>query len=314
MVASNPPRFVMVQNTPASPRQYNLAERPLQVVTACRIRDLPVLEIAVERLRQHIPLGGVNVLAPDRDCARIAARLGGRARVIPENGFVPGMTVAKLRELKLEGFPKAAGWYFQQLLKLQFAFVDPEDDYYLIWDADTIPLRPLRFFDPAGRMILTKAEEYHAPYFQTYRALFGSEPNREFSFIAQHILVQKSVAREMMARIEERVPVPGDWAWKVMNALPPTGKNLFSEYETYGHYIKNHYPDRVVFVKRSWQRAMTNYTSRPIPTERELQELAGGYEYAAFERVYSGWHRPAYSLLTWIRGRPSHPRLPGVSD
>ena len=304
----------MGQNPPTSTRSDNLAERPLQVVTACRVRDLPVLEIAVERLRQHIPFGGVNVLAPDRDCAQIASRLRGRVKVIPENEFVPGMTIEKLQGFRLEGFPQAAGWYFQQLLKLQFAFVDPDDDYYLIWDADTVPLRPLRFFDPAGRMMLTKAEEYYPLYFQTYRSLFGSEPNREFSFIAQHMLVQKSVAREMMSRIEQRVPGTGNWAWKLMSALPSAGKNLFSEYETYGHYLKNHYPDRVVFVERPWQRTITHYTGRPIPTEKELQDLAGRYEYAAFERVYTGWRRLAYSLLTRIRGRPFNPRLPGVSD
>ncbi len=293
-------------------RPENLAERPLQVVTACRVRDLPVLKIAVERLRRHIPFGGVNVLAPDRDCARIAARLRGQVNVIPENGFVPGMTIEQLRECRLEGFPRAAGWYFQQLLKLQFAFVDPEDDYYLIWDADTVPLRPLRFFDPAGRMLLTKAQEHYLPYFETYRSLFGTEPHREFSFIAQHILVQKSVAREMLSRIEQRVPGTGNWAWKLMRALPSTGKNLFSEYETYGHYIKNYHPERVVFVERPWQRAITHYTGRPIPKEKELEHLARRYDYAAFERVYSGWRRVAYSLLMRIRGRPANPRLPGV--
>lgn len=304
----------MIKNLSASTPPENLAERPLQVVTACRVRDLPVLQIAVARLRQFIPFGGVNVLAPDRDCARIASRLRGQVKVIPESNFVPGMTIEQVRGFQIQGFPQAAGWYFQQLLKLQFACVDPEDDYYLIWDADTVPLRPLRFFNPAGQMLLTKAEEYHPPYFATYRSLFGSEPNREFSFIAQHMLVQKSVAREMMSRIEQHVPGTGNWASKLLSALPSTGKNLFSEYETYGHYLKNYHPDRVVFVERPWQRLITHYTGRPIPKEKELQDLARHYEYAAFERVYSGWRRLAYSLLTRIRGRPANPRLPGVSD
>lgn len=59
------------------------------------------------------------------------------------------------------------------MLKYQFAFHEPEDDYFLIWDADTIPLRKLEFFDGQGRMLLTKAEEYHPPYFQTYEKILG---------------------------------------------------------------------------------------------------------------------------------------------
>ncbi len=300
----------MTKDPSPSTRPEHLAERPLQVVTACRVRDLPVLEIAVVRLRQYLPFGGLKVVAPNQDCARIASRLEGRANVIPENDFVPDLTIEKLRGLQIEGFPKVAGWYLQQLLKLQFAFVDPDDDYYLIWDADTVPLRPLRFFNPAGQMLLTKAEEYHAPYFATYRSLLGTEPNRQFSFIAQHMLVQKSVAREMMSRIEQHLPGTGNWAWKLMRALPSTGKNLFSEYETYGHYIKNHYPDRVVFVDRPWQRAITQYTGQPIPTEKKLRDLAERYEYAAFERAYPGWRRLAYSLLARVRSRRTNPRQP----
>src|SRR5688572_19746456 len=112
----------------------------------------------------------------------------------------------------------------------------------------------MTFFDSEQRMLLTKATEHHPPYFESYRNLFGAEPNREFSFIAQHMVIQESVAREMLVRIERHIPGDGNWAWKILRSLPATGDNLFSEYETYGHFIKNHYPDRVHFVDRMWQR------------------------------------------------------------
>lgn len=268
----------------------SLAERPLVVFAPCRARDLPVLEIVARWLPQTVPLKEFVVVSPDAECARIQKRLGNRARVLPENDFVPGVTLAALRSLPVEGFPPAAGWYFQQLIKLQFAFVDTADDFYLIWDADTVPLRRMRFFDEAGRMLLTRAEEHHAAYFETYRRLLGEEPNREFSFIAQHMLVQKSIAREMLERIAARIPGDDPWAWKIMRTLPSQGYSLFSEYEIYGHYVKNHYPDRVQFVNRPWWRAMTHWTGCPVPGERELRALAQQYDFAAFERA-SGWWR-----------------------
>jgi hypothetical protein len=298
----------------AGKTSVSLAEHPLQIVCACRARDLPVFELTADRLQKLVPFARLNVFAPDRDCATIASRIGKNVNVIAEGDAIPGVTIERLRELKLQGFPQAAGWYLQQLLKLQFARMSQEDDYYLIWDADTVPLRPMKFFDEAGKMLLTKAHEFHPLYFETYRTLLHSEPNREFSFIAQHIIVQKSVAREMMCRIEENLPGNESWAWKLMKALPTTGKNLFSEYETYGHYIKNHYPDRVAFVERAWQRSMTHYTGRPIPTEHELQELARRYDYAAFERAYSGWRRIAYRWWNQIRGCSQTKKLPGAYD
>lgn len=221
--------------------------------------------------------------------------------MFPENEFIPGMTIGQLRALKVPCFPRAAGWYFQQLLKLQYAFVEPADDYYLIWDADTVPLRSLRFFDSAGRMLLTKATEYHAPYFETYRRLFGEEANREFSCIAQHMLVQKSVAREMLGRIEQRVEGRGNWAWKIMKSLPETGDNLFSEFETYGHYVKNHYSERVAFVERSWLREGVRRIGGGIPSGEDLQSLAREFDFVAFERASTGWRRLARAFLARLR-------------
>jgi hypothetical protein len=278
----------------------SLADRPLEVFSTCRARDLPVLEMAARRLPRMIPFLRLNVVAPDADCARMERRLGGAVRVIPEEGFIPGMTLRRLRQLQAPGFPGMAGWYFQQFLKLQCAFVDPEDDYYLIWDADTVPLRPMRLFNGGDRMLLTMADEDHKPYFETYRRLFAEDPRREFSFIAQHMIVQKSVAREMLAEVERNIPGGESWAWKIMAALPADlGPHVFSEYETYGHFIKNRHPERVQFIRRAWLREPTFQHGRPAPTEQELRDLAKNYDYAAFERVSPAWRR----LAKWLRNR-----------
>jgi hypothetical protein len=266
-----------------------LPGRALSVVSTCRARDLPVLEITAQRLGECISLKSLHVIAPANDCDQIRARLGNRAAVISEDEFIPGMTPAELRKLARPHFPAAAGWYLQQFLKLQFAFQDPGDDYYLIWDADTVPLRKLEFFDRDGRMLLTKATEQHPPYFETYQQLLQESPNREYSLIAQHMVVQKSVAREMLAQIQQRTDNGEHWAWSIMHNLPTQGDNLFSEYETYGHYVKNHYPDRVRFIERPWLREGTEYTRGWIPSPQDLRQLGHNYDYVAFERASQNW-------------------------
>lgn len=266
-------------------------ERRLQIVTTCKSRDLPILTITIRKLWEMTPCRAVFIIAPVRDCAPIQKKIGALGTVVPEDTFIPSMTIAQLKRLDAPGFPRAAGWYFQQFLKLQFANSELAEDYYLIWDADTVPLRPMHFFDADGKMLLTQADEYHAPYFITYRNLFGSDPQREFSLIAQHMVVQRNIAREMLALIQQRVAGTDDWPWKIMRALPRTGNNLFSEYETYGHYLKNYHPDRVRFIRRNWRRTENIEAGCALPTPAELAMLARTFDYAAFERAGGVWQR-----------------------
>jgi hypothetical protein len=84
-----------------------------------------------------------------------------------------------------------------------------------------------------------------------------------------------------------------------MRTLPTQGHSLFSEYETYGHYVKNHHPERVRFVDRPWRRAMTHAEGCPVPRENELRALAREYDFAAFERASGLGRRWARRLREW---------------
>ena len=124
-------------------------------------RDLNVLDLAYEKIRRFIPLKQLHMITARRDFDSFALALGPEVVLPDEDLMIDGVTLQSLKTIPLARFSQGPGWYFQQLLKYQFAFHEPEDDYFLIWDADTIPLRKLEFFDGQGRMLLTKAEEYH---------------------------------------------------------------------------------------------------------------------------------------------------------
>ncbi|MEI9897538.1 MAG: DUF6492 family protein [Chthoniobacter sp.] len=274
----------------------DLRHHPLDVVTACRAADLRVLQLTSAALKKYVPLRRLHVVTAPSNFRQFRRALGEEVALVDEDTFIPGMTLEALRQLSLPGFPRGAGWYFQQLLKLNFCFHELQEEYYLIWDADTVPLRPLEFFNEQGAMLLATAEEEHPPYFETYRKLLGHDPHREFSFIAQHILVQKSILREMLEIIEQRFPGDGNWAWKIMRNLEGTGTNLFSEYEMYGHYVKNRYPDRAVYRQLPWLREGSRAV-RGIPSSKDLDRLGRDYAFAAFEssqRFLRRWVR-------WLR-------------
>ena len=267
----------------------DLPSRPLSVVIPCRARNLPVLALAYEKMRVLFPFKRLHVITARGNFRRFERVLGSEVALVDEDKMIPGMTLESLKVIPQPFLARGPGWYFQQLLKFQFAFVEPDDDYYLIWDADTVPLRPMRFFDDTGRMLFAIVEPLHQPYFDTYEKLLGEPPKPEFSCIAQHMIVRKSMLREMLGAIEKHCPGEESWAWKIMRNLGGEGYKRFSEYETYGHYVKNRHPDLAVFRRLPWLLNGTKLLG-PNPARADLDRIQGNYDFVAFE-AYQTWYR-----------------------
>jgi hypothetical protein len=282
------------------PVQTPVAAPRVDVVVACLKRDLPKLSLACRNLQRFVAMKQLHVITARRDFKYFEDALGREVALIDENEMIPTVTLPALKVIPLARLSQGHGWYFQQLLKFQFAFVKPEDDHYLIWDADTVPLRPLEFFDAQGRMLLTKAQEYHRPYFQTYEKILGRPAQREFSFIAQHMLIRKSILRELLGEIEHHCPGNENWAWKIMRNLDGEGSNRFSEYETYGHYLKEKHAAEAMFRDLPWLRHGATECGRH-PTPVALEKLAEKYYFVSFEDSESFYRRNGRKVRDWLR-------------
>jgi len=286
---------------------------PLDVVTAARKTDLRILCLALAGLRRFVRMKRLYVITARVNFACFRKALGSEVELLDEDSMTPGLTLRQLRLFTLPGLRKAAGWYLQQFDKLAFSFQPSSDDYYLIWDSDTVPLRPLEFFDADNKMCFTISDEEHPPYLENFRKLLRQEPQREFSFIAQHMIVQKSVAREMLGRIETNFPGNDSWAGKIMRHLEGTHANLFSEYETLGHYIKTNYPERATYRRLPWLREAALET-RGMPSAADLTRLAEKYYYATFESGQMPLRKFLKDLRRFfVRGTPAyryHPTAP----
>ena len=87
--------------------------------------------------------------------------LGEQVGFIHEDHILPFSDVHKIMKdvLQREDVPRGVtGWYYQQFLKMQYSAVC-EDDYYLVWDGDTIPCKPFTMF----------YEDKKTPYFDLKR-------------------------------------------------------------------------------------------------------------------------------------------------
>lgn len=216
-------------------------------------------------------------------------------QIVDENSLLEGLTYQKIYHIiKSQGREHTnTGWFFQQFLKMGFALSEYCDtEYYLSWDADTIPVRPLDFFTDNGHPYFTMKTEYHKPYFDAIHKLLGLDKSNPRSYIAEHMMFNRNVMREMLGKINQADVKGCVWYEKIMNAVVPeiVSTDSFSEFETYGTYCKTYYPDM--------------YVERQIPGYRLGGLIQGRF---VSDRILSRLATDAYVASFEIYDRPPFP-------
>ena len=189
-----------------------------------------------------------------------ACNLGDRVSFIAEDDLIPFADVWSVMNDHLKGLlqgdtvPRGAvGWYYQQFLKLELA-KHCEDEFYMTWDGDTIPCRPVQMFAEDGRPYLHNKNEYHELYFTTMGKLIpGMRKLIRGSFISEHMMFHVQMVKDMVKAIEANASLVGDTYWeKILRAIEPIQihQSAFSEFETYGTFVALRRPD--LYRIREW--------------------------------------------------------------
>lgn len=220
------------------------------------------------------------------------SHLGEVYQHLNEEELIPFDSVKTVIEDIFGGQPVSrgfVGWYYQQFLKLAYASVC-EDEYYLSWDGDTVPIRPVSFFqdEKANRPYMGMKNEYHAPYFDTLGRIFpGMHKVIEKSFIAEHMLFKKEYVAEMLDEIRKAEHLSGDTFYeRILRTMEPQilNGNSFSEFETYGTYVAFRHPEK--YALRRWNsfRHCGQYFRPDDITEAEINWLANDFQALSFEK------------------------------
>lgn len=162
---------------------------------------------------------------------------------IDENSLLENLNfreIKKVMDLKKFRY-RQYGWYFQQFLKIGFAFSKYARDEYLVWDADTVPFNLIEFKKDGKYLILPK-REHNKDYFTCIDKLFDAPLKADYSFISEHMVFNVAVVKEMLGKIQDKYPSL-TWYEACLNAVNPDAHNGFSEFETYGTYCLNYHSD-----------------------------------------------------------------------
>lgn len=214
---------------------------------------------------------------------------------INEDELYDGLSFNKIKEILIElcGDSKRTGWFFQQFLKMVYA-CHCKNEYYLIFDSDTVPLNTISYFDDNGRPFFITKREYFKPYFDTINVLFDGAVKRvddKISFIAENMIISKEIMQEIINRISSNDLLEGNSFYEKIlksidrNVIMNTG---FSEFETYGNYVMTFYPDMYGLKKLRTQR-LGSFLFGITPNTFQLNWAAEDYDIISFEMHGRRW-------------------------
>ena len=252
-------------------------------------RYLPTLEIGLPYIHRFIKPSKITIIA-SKSCLKKINNMGfvdEDVVLLDEDRVVEGITLDYVRSLieSRGGEVGRAGWYFKQLLNFAYAMRPETMDYYLTWDIDTIPVRPISFFDEKGRMLLAKKSEYHKPYFYTIEALIGLKREVDFSFIAEHMMFKREYMLSLLHLIARSENLEGKiFVKSVITAIQSDyiSGSGFAEYETYGTYVYKKFPEAVLARDISSVRGGADLFGLS-PSDADLYTLSTKYSWASFE-------------------------------
>lgn len=212
---------------------------------------------------------------------------------LDEDSLVPFDAV---RDIIRDIFPGAevargfVGWYYQQFLKMSYA-LHTKDEYYLVWDGDTIPVRPIAMQAPDGVAYFDTKTEYYEPYFISMRALFsGMDKCIQPSFISEHMLIKSEYMREMLQVLTENPALLGTSFYeRILRGIgnPRLNEASFSEFETFGTFVVKKYPES--YRLRKWMsfRNAGQYFDPNTITESDIMWLGKDFSAISFEKGHT---------------------------
>ena len=226
-----------------------MAEAAIPVLVTCAGKDQELLPLVLRRLALHgRGLGRVLVVSP-----RPPAAVAGLAIDWLHDDQLP---LKKAWLVPHMGADAALGWWWQQLVKLLALHWWPQlGQRLLVWDSESVLLRPLRFQDGQGRGLLHPASELHAPYTEHLEQLLPGlrRSYPQLSGITHWMLLDQLIIGDLIHQVEHHWQMP---FWQAfLAAVSPEWRvqGGASEYDLYFNFALQFHPGRVRLRSLPWR-------------------------------------------------------------
>lgn len=210
---------------------------PIDLIVPSSDRDLPNLRVVIPAALAAVrnPVRRIRVITPAATRQNIAAAahlssltsMEPRCDIEHDEDVLPRQVADAISAIDR---PAGKTWIIQQAVKMLAALRGPSAASLVI-DADTVLIRQRTWYADGGVQILQCAHEYHLPYIDHERRVFGPTfGDSGVSFVTHHQLMQRDVLHEMFGD-DGRGLV--EWILAADYGHP----SPLSEYESYGAYM-----------------------------------------------------------------------------
>lgn len=261
----------------------------IDIVIPIAPQDFHSLEFTYPFIKKAFPEGRIVIIANAQIEKQV--RTLNNVLFLDENSLVDGLSFEIISKIINERYPKAVrrtGWYFQQFLKLAYAFIC-KDEYYLTWDSDTIPLRHIPLFSDEGTPFLdylpkAKGDEAYFDLLNNLSSCNFQNYVSDKSFITEHMVFKVTMVKAMFNDVESCLSLEGkNFYEKILYAIDLNYLNLsgFSEFETYAAYIQKKDGE---YVLRKWNNLRNGlfYLGR-YPSIQQLKWVSKSFDVVSLE-------------------------------
>lgn len=252
------------------------------LITLCIERDLEIWKHNAPQIVENIQVKNYILVVPDMQVRIFKLHTPSIFQIVSESDVNPNVTKIALQNSLPDKLKMYSGWYLQQIIKIE-ALINSIGSTTVIWDSDTIPLKPLNFINPNGSLNYYVGEEFNPEYFLTNERLISIGKNVTFSFIAQCFPAYISEIKALIALIES---THGNvWYEAMLQKLSGNIIQAFSEYELMGNYLhdKSLYEMNYLHNKkwsRDGKRIFKTYDNLNL---KFFENLSAEYDFVAIE-------------------------------
>lgn len=221
-------------------KKHSPSKTRIDVIIPVANKDMKILPYCINSIQKHVkhPINKIFIISSKTDDIRTLCDING-CTFIDENIVLP----IRKKDIRYNvGLKDRSGWLFQQMLKLSGDTISKLDNY-LIADADNVYIRN-RVFEHNKKTIFDISDEYHRPYFETYKKLLGCDIFLPVSLISHNMLINVFVLKELKNIIEKRNHVK--WYEAILKNIDQKKMSFISEQETYGNYMFQNYRNRMI--------------------------------------------------------------------
>lgn len=258
---------------------------------------LPLLKISYAYLKENLGARNIYLIANKTLEKDILNLWQGEMLFLDEESIMSGLSIASIRNIlqKKCDDDHRAGWFYQQFLKMAYSAVC-KDKYYLVWDADTVPLHAINYFVDEKTPCFIVKREYYKEYFDTIGRLFQQKVGRlnpQISYIAENMMIHRDYMQEILAEIMSNESLSGNTFYeKILDAISPEVVSYtgFSEFETYGNYMDTLHPGVYAHRRLRTQR-LGSFLFGTDPDREQLEWASKDYDIISFEEHGKQWLR-----------------------